>query len=48
MMTPIPFLVSAVAAVFAPGGLVFAAIPWGTGAVGDSLGSQMADDPFRR
>jgi hypothetical protein len=44
-MTPITFLVWAVAAVFALDGLVFIAITGGTGAIGDSLGSQMAEDP---
>ena len=45
-MTPITFLVWTVAAFFALDGLVFTAIAWGAGTLGDSLGSQMAEGPF--
>lgn len=53
MSTPIKFFVTAVAAVFAFGGVVFAAFAWGIGALGnaagesfDSSGTPLGDNPF--
>jgi hypothetical protein len=51
LSTPMKFAVSAFAAVFAFGGLLFAAVAWGVGSLGDATAegfgnAPIADDPF--
>lgn len=46
LSTPMKFAVSAFAAVFAFGGLLFAVVAWGIGSIGEAAAEDFGSDPF--